>query len=329
MWKPSCDVSIPESRYSRGRPEGHSKDARRLLPEYIPRRYQGAGFEHWIGNLPVFTSLSPDAEPAALIPHIKWASRARWVYSEHIEALLCSSAENLPYWVHFVYKIGRYFAAAKAMLKLAATQPALFTSIHIEVVDAPEQQNFSLKEDRAALKTVLQRLTKADHQRILSQLGQIWLTEDPELRFRLACRLKLTVHAEMQLLSFYDHHTELTPRPLFMETSKKACFLCHIFMSRHPLRMSVAASHQKLYPTWMPAPCSISSVRKEHKVLLWELCRHLEQTTARDLETRLGTGQRKRKHGLHSRPFAHIVGKRYFKLVDRRVTSPCEIRQNT
>ena len=105
---------------------------------------------------------------------------------------------------------------------------------------------------------------------------------------RKACRLVLTVHAEMQLLAFYDHQPDLTPRLLFMGMSKKACFLCHEFLSRHLLTIGVSASHQKLYPTWMPAPCS-SSVRKKHKVLLWDLCRHLEQTILRDLETRLGT----------------------------------------
>ncbi|KAL8284640.1 hypothetical protein RB600_009182 [Gaeumannomyces tritici] len=91
----------------------------------------------------------------------------------------------------------------------------------------------------------------------------------------------------MQLLAFYDHHPDLTPRLLFMGTSKKACFLCHEFMSWHPLTIGVSASHQKLYLTWMPAPCS-STVRKKHKALLWDLSRHLEQTTLRDLETRLG-----------------------------------------
>ncbi|CRK43722.1 hypothetical protein BN1723_016252 [Verticillium longisporum] len=83
------------------------------------------------------------------------------------------------------------------------------------------------------------------------------------------------MHAEMQLLSFYDHNIELTPRLLFIGTSKKTCYLCHEFISRYPLTIS------------MPALCS-SAVRKKHKTLLWEFSRHLEQTTARDLKTRLG-----------------------------------------
>lgn len=246
-----------------------------------------ANFRQWIYNLPLLASLNPGSAPVQLIPHIEWSSKARWVYSEQLEAFLGSEDGELPYWLKYVYKLGRYHSATKAMVKLAVKQPAVFTGIHVEPVDAPEQENFSLGKERDSLLTVLKKITKTDPQQLMDKLGQTWLTDDPESRLRKACHMKLTVHAEMQLLGFYDHHTHLTPRLLFMGTSKKACYLCHEFMSRHPLTIGVSASHQKIYPTWMPAPCS-STVRKKHKVLLWEFSRHLEQTTARDLETRLG-----------------------------------------
>lgn len=244
-------------------------------------------FRHWICNLPHLASLNSGSDPGQLIPHVKWASEARWVYSDQLETLLMSADEELPSWLKHIYKLGRYYAATKAMLKLAKKQPAVFTGIHVETVQAPERVKFSLGRQEAPLRAVLERITTSDPQTLMENLGQTWLTEDPELRLREACRMTLTVHAEMQLLSFYDHNPELTPRLLFMGTSKKTCYLCHEFISRHPLSMGVSASHQKLYPTWMPAPCS-STVRKKHKALLWEFSRHLEQTTARDLDTRLG-----------------------------------------
>lgn len=248
---------------------------------------ESANFKHWIRNLPLLASIHSGSDPAELIPLIKWASQARWVYSEQLESFF-GPEEGLPSWYKYIYKLGRYYAATKAMLKLACKQPLVFTNgIHVEPVDAPEPQKFSLGQEKTPLLTVLKKITKADPQKLKEKLGQTWLTDDPELRLRRACRMTLIVHAEMQLLSFYDHNPRLTPRLLFMGTSKKACYLCHEFMSRHPLTIGVSATHQKLYPTWMPAPCS-SAVRKKHKVLLWEFSRHLEQTTARDLETRLG-----------------------------------------
>ncbi|KAH6699451.1 hypothetical protein EV126DRAFT_423850 [Verticillium dahliae] len=244
-------------------------------------------FRHWVTNLPVMAPLEKVSELSLVIPHIKWASEAKWIYSEQIEAMFGIGEQDLPYWLKHVYELGRYYAAAKSLLKLAVKQPGIFTGIRVEAVEAPDPERFSLRQDLTALKTILTRLTKTNPMELMNKLGQTWLTDDPEARLRKACKMVLIVHAEMQLLSFYDHNTELTPRLLFMGTSKKTCYLCHEFISRHPLTIGVSASHQKLYPTWMPAPCS-SAVRKKHKILLWEFSRHLEQTTARDLETRLG-----------------------------------------
>ncbi|KAG8161159.1 hypothetical protein KVR01_009423 [Diaporthe batatas] len=248
-------------------------------------------FKEWVRNLPLLVSTNSKWEPSELVSHIKWASRARWIYSEQLEMLFGFEDGKPPPWLKYIYKLGRYYAATKAMLKLAVKQPHIFTHIHIAPVKAPEPQSFSLGQQRTPLVTIVKKITKADPGHLIEKLGQTWLTNDPEERLRRACRMMLTVHAEMQLLSFYDHNPHLTPRLLFMGTSKKACYLCHEFMSRHPLTIGVSASHQKLYPTWMPAPCS-SAVRKRHKVLLWEFSRHLEQTTARDLETRLGIQRR-------------------------------------
>ncbi|KAI7909504.1 hypothetical protein M9X92_011597 [Pyricularia oryzae] len=248
------------------------------LLEQLPYLDDGekADFQQWIAIFPSIISLSFDAMPVQLIPHIIWATQARWKYSERIESLFCSEEEEMPLWIKHIHKLARYHSATKAMVKLATRQPDIFTSIYVEAVEAPGQERFSLANDITALKTTLKRLTKTDPGSLVEKLGQTWLTDDPEARFHRACRLNLTVHAEY-----------LTPRLLFMGTSKKVCFLCHNFLSRHPLAIGVSASHQKLYPTWMPAPCS-SSVRKKYKTLLWDLNRYLEETVLRDLETRPG-----------------------------------------
>lgn len=247
-----------------------------------------ANFEKWMHTLLPLTIFEPRPSREALVTHIKWASQARWKYSEQLEKLFCPEGQDIPQWFNDLYKLGRYYVAAKCMLQAATKLPTIFASIHVQAVDAPEQQRFTLYNDRAPLSGVLKKLTDLDHESLVSQLGKLWCSNNPEQLFRSRCKLTLTVHAEMQLLSFYDHHPELIPALKFMGSSKKACYLCHKFLSRHPLGMTVSASHQKLYPTWMPPPCSDPAVKRRHKVLLWELSRHLEQTTARDLETRLG-----------------------------------------
>ena len=245
-------------------------------------------FETWTHNLLPLTSLDPTPSREELVAHIKWASRARWKYSEQLEELFCPPGQNAPWWFNDIYKLGRYYVAAKCMMQAAAKLQNTFASIHVLAVEAPEQQRFTLYNDRAPLSGVLQKLTDLDHPNLVTELGKAWTSDKPEQYFRKHCKLTLTVHAEMQLLSFYDHQPELVPSLKFMGTSKKACYLCHEFLTRHASGMTVSASHQKLYPSWMPPPCSNSAVKRRHKHLLWDLSRHLEETVARDLETRLG-----------------------------------------
>lgn len=269
----------------------HEKTSRINVEQVIRTEDDGVGssFRRWVDNFSMVASLGSNVKPDDLMLHIKWASQAKWAFSEQIEALFCPDGQDLPPWISNIYKLGRYWVAAKVMVKIAVKQPSLFTLMHAKIVETSPPQTFSLGKNRTALSDVLHRLTDQDDtQDLIKQLGKVWLTDEPESRFKKACQLKLTVHAEMQLLSFYDHYPELTPRFLFMGTSKKACYLCYQFMSRHPLDISVSACHQKLYPSWEPAECTKSTVRKSHKVKLWELSRYLEETAARDLQTRLG-----------------------------------------
>ncbi|KAJ6783475.1 hypothetical protein PWT90_03508 [Aphanocladium album] len=249
---------------------------------------RGTNFESWVDILPRAVSLSPEADTEELVRYSQWASQAKWVHSANIERLFTLTEAETPKFVHAMYKLGRYYAATKNLLNLAKRDPDMFSSIHIEAVEAPAQLPFSITGDERPLRAVLKRLSPGNEAQYLQQLGKLWLRSNPEERFRPACRHVMTVHAEMQLLSFYDHNPELTPRMLFMGTSKKACFLCYKFMSWHSLGMTVSASHQKLYPSWMPAPCLSPGVRKVHKKMLWDLSQHLEKMAARDLETRLG-----------------------------------------
>lgn len=240
-------------------------------------------FRDWIGNLERLASIPNDVDMFTMMYHIKWASEARWVHSEQLRNAFSDNQAGLPKWVYTTYKLGRYHVATQAMIKFAFKRPNLFTSIHVEAIEAPAPKNFSLK-DGNKLNALLKKISKNDVDQVTLKLGQIWQTNDPSKHFRQKCRHGLTVHAEMQLISFYDQHPELIPRLLFMGTSKKACYLCYEFLSRHPLRMTISACHQKLYPSWVPdSPCS-KPVREKHKNLLWHLKSHLEKTVARELQ---------------------------------------------
>jgi hypothetical protein len=129
-----------------------------------------ADFRQWAVNLPVLVSL----RSGSTSDHIKWAARARWVYSKQLEALFSANGQDLPSWIKHIYKLARYFSATKAMVTLATKQPNLFISIYVEAVNAPEPVHFRLGNDRLPLKTILHRITKTNPESLMGRLGQIW-----------------------------------------------------------------------------------------------------------------------------------------------------------
>lgn len=244
-------------------------------------------FLKWAKQIPSLLSLSPLTETAELIERMIWAAQARWIFSIHLQTIAFPESSDVPAWINNIYKLGRYFAASLAMIKLATTRPELFIPIRVELIEAPPQVQFSLNGEGEALSNIIRKSTKAEVENIKSQLKVYWL-KNPDAHFRTACKGRvLTVHAEMQLACFYDSNIELTPRFLFIGTSKKACFLCSTFLCRHERGWSFSATHSKIYPNWMPPLLSKGSTRKIHAKLIWDINQFLEQTVGRELETRL------------------------------------------
>ncbi|KAM0547830.1 hypothetical protein ACHAPJ_010176 [Fusarium lateritium] len=125
----------------------------------------------------------------------------------------------------------------------------------------------------------------------MEQLGQHLDTQNVEARLRKACHLDLTLHAEMQIVVFYEGNPEYVPRMRFIGTSKKACFLCDKYLRQHPLRLQVSACHQKIYPSWMPPPYYRVS-GKLRNIPFIKLGDEIEKLTRRELETALTAPRR-------------------------------------
>ncbi|RDW56603.1 hypothetical protein BP5796_13068 [Coleophoma crateriformis] len=71
------------------------------------------------------------------------------------------------------------------------------------------------------------------------------------------------IHAEIQLLFFYEQHPELQ-MPRYICASKSACYLCNLFFTLHG-SAHVPRTHGKLYPQWvLPYWLKVPADRQKH-----------------------------------------------------------------
>ena len=68
--------------------------------------------------------------------------------------------------------------------------------------------------------------------------------------FQLDCSRPLTVHCEIQLLLRYEKNHSLRPTLSYFGCSKKACFLCDLFLGLSPFRPSTRGIHGVCHPNW-------------------------------------------------------------------------------
>jgi hypothetical protein len=243
----------------------------------------------WFGHIFTLKDLPSHLEPLDLIPTLQWAQEAKRHHLEFLQSALCISSDRLPRWLWAVIKLGRYGIASRVLVQFAHKFPALFNPMTVEPIPAPASTRFTLSSQESPLTSVLRRTVGANADRHLTQLARVWSVADPEVSFRTACSLNLIVHAEMQLVSFYDHNPALKPSFRFIGVSKKSCFLCRTFLATHPESFTTSSCHQKLYPSWMPPPAIDARVYRRYKALTTDISRIMETTVKEELETRLGT----------------------------------------
>lgn len=275
---------------------GQMKPETRVMPE----------LRLWLESCPFTAAPVKTWSPATVARLIHWASQARWSYSKQLQSLLGLRNTQTTPWLDPLHKIARYYSAIKSMLKLAAKQPGVFQTIQIQEVKAYNSRQFYLSNEGKPLLSAVKTLVGEDSRSAMEQLEKHLGTQDVEARLRKACRLNLTLHAEMQLVVFYEGNPRLAPRMPFIGTSKKACFLCNEYLQQHPLRLQVSACHQKIYPSWMPPPY-FPTPEQSKSVPLFKLGNIIQQVTRRELKTALAAPRRPRNQDSTAGPSLTIT----------------------
>ncbi|KAH7213075.1 hypothetical protein DER44DRAFT_862086 [Fusarium oxysporum] len=245
-------------------------------------------FRIWLENCPFIASpsLIQNWTCATTVKLINWASEARWHYAEQLRTLLKLDESQSQAWLDNLHKVARYHSATKSMVKFAVKEPGIFVNIVIRPINAPNPRRFKFPNDKAPLLAVVRTLVGKDTNSTMEKLEKHLGTQDVEARLRRACRLELTLHAEMQIVVFYEVNPGLAPHLRLIGTSKKACFLCDKYLRHHPLRLQASACHQKIYPSWMPPPY-YKVPGKSTKLPFIKLSGDIEKLTRQELKAAL------------------------------------------
>lgn len=85
--------------------------------------------------------------------------------------------------------------------------------------------------------------------------------------FKRECGSKLFIHCEVQLLVRYEAQPSLSPTLAYFGCSKKACYLCALFLDLSSLKIRTRGRHGKCHPRWAVQPCNSESTRQRLKSL--------------------------------------------------------------
>ena len=163
-------------------------------------------FLDWFKHIFSIRDLPVDVGPEVLLEYIMWAQKAKKDYLGFLKAAFSARDQSLPRWIYTIFKLGRYGVASRALLQLPSEFPVLFNPMTVEPLLAPRKTRFSTRAEEMPLTCVLRRVVESRAEEFKPRLARVWNTTDAEALFRKSCTFDLVVHAELQLLNFYDHN---------------------------------------------------------------------------------------------------------------------------
>lgn len=159
--------------------------------------------------------------------------------------------------INIIGKVSRYWEAA-GLLYRTSRKLAIARRMRIVLVDLPQAAFPTLpaREFSCDLTSTLSRIDRAyGKPESLRRIFTLLKTTEPEAssRFLAQCQKTLKegkIHAEVQLIAYCELQTQsLLPRVIC--SSKKACFLCNLFIQTYG-KIYTPGSHGRLYPGWQP-----------------------------------------------------------------------------
>lgn len=197
--------------------------------------------------------------------------------------------------VEIIRKLGLYIKLGPTLLRFARRLP-IFRNITVRCIaikpTLPNGLQASAGEQmpQGLLHQYLQDPSSAQGQKIAqieSRIKSNLVETQANLRQKSLCKKKM--HAEIQLLFYYEQQPQTKLRPRVICSSKNACFLCNAFLHIHN-QFYTPMTHGKLYSSWtLPNLSALSLARgriKELGRLYREFNTLIEEKIISSLKTR-------------------------------------------
>lgn len=180
-------------------------------------------------------------------------------------------------------KLGRYATATYQLMSIASRNK-IFRNIRIRDISRPPPTEVLLPGAVITMQTAIRTVqgSNASSKRKTTRSVQAWMTKkDTTFRQKLSEPSKeWKVHAEIQLLFFYELHPDLQ-RPRVICSSKKACYLCNEFFRIHG-RFEMTRTHGAIYSKWV-LPDWLSEISEERSRALSRFVVQLNENVEREI----------------------------------------------
>lgn len=183
------------------------------------------------------------------------------------------------YLAETVSKLARYIKLGPLLLRFARKYSIFRNIVAQPVLIRPQQRTLYLNHHKTSDAGILHRceFKMANSKQFASKI-----------RARFGGDLKMArslvskksgqegrVHAEIQLVTFFEQGPQTGPTPRVICASKNACYLCNLFLSLHG-KFYTPRTHGKIYHQWILPNLSTSGMPKQSRYRLEDVYRQLQ-----------------------------------------------------
>ena len=178
----------------------------------------------------------------------------------------------------------RWYSAVCRFLLQAARKYSVFSRIRISAVEFRAPDLPATELDSMTM-NLIDSLLKGPKLKRLTSTSYELSSHAIKDHIRQEATLTVPVHAEIQLLFYYERNSNDQP-PRIICSSKKACFLCDLFFRIHG-RFIVPSTHGRVYEKWA-LPRRAKGVRNADKDILatlWSFVLAIEDALIRETQS--------------------------------------------